>query len=139
MTLNKILSVSGKPGLYRYVAKARNGMIIEPLAGGGKLSIPMNSHVSTLADISIYTNGGEKPLHEVLDAACEHDQAIRALNIKKDTQQVQELFRQIVPDYQEHRVYLNDMQKVMRWYVLLRDAGIDSFAPETPTEGVDQS
>ncbi|PIE83957.1 MAG: hypothetical protein CSA07_04665 [Bacteroidia bacterium] len=138
MTLKEILSVSGKPGLYRYVAKARNGMIIEPLGGGTKLTIPMNSHVSTLADISIYTTGGERPLYEVFEAARDHDSAVRALNIKKDKEAVQQLFGELVPDYQEHRVYLADMQKVMRWYILLRDAGLEHFAPEEAEEGVDQ-
>lgn len=130
MALKEILSISGKPGLYRYAAKARSGIIVQSMADGTKMAIPVTANVSTLADISMYTDAGERPLHEIFTAMKEHDREIRALNLKKDKEPVKALFSKIVPDYQEHRVYVHDMQKAFRWYIILSDAGVTDFAPE---------
>lgn len=134
MALKDILSITGKPGLYRYAAKGRSGIIVESLGDGAKVAIPVTANVSTLADISMYTEGGEKPLHEIFTSMLAHETAIRALDLKKDKEGVKALFAEVVPDYQEHRVYIADMQKAFKWFVILTDAGIKDFTPEANPE-----
>lgn len=131
--LSQILAISGRPGLYRYVAKARNGLVVEKLENQQRFSITMTASVSTLGDISIYTERGETPLAEVFTSMLPHVSAIRALNIRKDEAQVRTLFGEVLPDYLRDRVRVSDMQKAFRWFLELLDAGFEEFVREEST------
>lgn len=137
MTLKDILSISGKPGLYRFVAKGRTGLIVESLNDKSRIAIPVTANASTLADISIYTNSGELPLHQVLSNLKEHHQAALDLDLKNDAKGVEALFATVAPSYNAQLVHLRDMQKAINWYKILTLNGIDDFTP--PQENIEEN
>lgn len=133
--LTKILSISGYPGLYRYVAQARSGAVAESLADGKRSCFGLSSKMTTLADISIYTNGGEMKLSEVLLKLKETLEGKEAPSSKSSADEIKALFAKAVPDYDGSRFYVSHMKKVVDWYnCLLKHASLDFVNPEEPEE-----
>ncbi len=133
--LSKILSISGHPGLYLYIAQARNGAIAESLSDKKRSSFPLTSRMTTLADISIYTTEGEMKLSEVLLRMKEALNGAEAPSSKASADEIKALFSKAVPDYDGERFYVSHMKKVVDWYnCLLKYASLDFETPETGTE-----
>lgn len=132
--LSKILSVSGQSGLYRYIAQARGGAIAESLATGKRTCFSVSSRITTLADISIYTNEGELKLSEVFKKLETALNGAEAPSSKADSETIKDLFARAVPDYDADRFYLSHMKKVVEWYnLLLKYASLD-FESEADAE-----
>ena len=114
--LSKILSVSGKHGLYRFVAQARGGVIAESLADGKRTVFDMKSRVTSLGDIAIYTSEGEMRLDAVFTAlrAVLGEQA--APSGKAPADEIKALFDKAIPNYDADRFYVSHMKKVVDWY-----------------------
>lgn len=130
--LAKILSVSGRHGLYRYVAQARGGVIAESLADGTRTVLDARSRITTLADIAIYTSAGEKKLSEVFNAVDATLAGAAAPGKNADDKQVREVFSKAVPDYDADRFYLSHMRKILDWYSeLLKYASLDFVEEES--------
>lgn len=135
--LRKILSISGRPGLFRLVNQGKNMLIVEQLTTGKRLPAYARDKVMSLGDISIYTNdGGDTPLSAVLEAikvkAEGKEIDIKAIGKEDD---LRAYFGTILPDYDEDRVYASDIRKILQWYNLLISSGIDSFVdPEGAKE-----
>ena len=130
--LAKILSVSGRHGLYRYVAQARGGVIAESLADGTRTVLDARSRITTLADIAIYTSAGEKKLSEVFTAVDAALAGAAAPGKNADDKQVREVFSKAVPDYDADRFYLSHMRKILDWYSeLLKYASLDFVEEES--------
>lgn len=128
--LKTILSVSGKPGLFRLVSNAKNMVIVESLTDKRRLPIYARDKVVSLGDIAMYTDEGEVPLSEVLTKIQEKEngaQASVATNSKPD--ELKKYFAEILPTYDRDRVYDTDIKKLISWYNLLSAAGI-TFASE---------
>lgn len=120
MSLDKILSISGKPGLYKIVAQTRAGFVAESLIDNKKVSVTMQSNVSVLSEIAIYTLTEELPLREVFKKIQEKENGQPTSISHKDTKEVlEEYFFNVLPDYDEDRVYPSDIKKVVQWYNLL--------------------
>ena len=120
MSLDKILSVSGKPGLYKIIAQTRSGFVAESLADKKKVSVNMQSNVSVLSEIAIYTLSEELPLREVFKKIKEKENGNPTSISHKDEKEVlEEYFFDVLPDYDEDRVYASDIKKVIQWYNLL--------------------
>jgi len=120
MSLDKILSISGKPGLYKIVAQTRAGFVAESLIDNKKVSVTMQSNVSVLSEIAIYTLTEELPLREVFKKIKEKENGQPTSISHKDTKEVlEEYFFNVLPDYDEDRVYPSDIKKVVQWYNLL--------------------
>ncbi len=133
--LAKILSVSGQPGLYRYVAQARNGAIVEALSDGRRSCFGLTSKMTTLADISIYTADGEMKLSEVFLKLKETLDGGEAPTSKAAPEELKALFAKAVPDYDADRFYVSHMKKVVDWYnCLLKYASLDFENPEEGAE-----
>ena len=137
--LKKIIAVSGKPGLFRYIARGNNSLIVEALDQTKKRQTVFASQKAVaLSDISIYTDDGkEKPLHIVLEniRAAYDGKAVPLHPKKAADSDITAFFQQALPDYDTDRVKLSDMRKVLQWYNLLIDAGLTQFAPEeSPAE-----
>ncbi len=133
--LSKILSISGHPGLYLYIAQARNGAIAESLSDKKRSSFPLTSRMTTLADISIYTTEGEMKLSEVLLRMKEALNGAEAPSSKASADEIKALFSKAVPDYDGERFYVSHMKKVVDWYnCLLKYASLDFETPEEGTE-----
>ena len=121
MSLEKIMSISGKPGLYKVITQTRNGAIVESLLDNKRLNVTVHSNVSILSEIAIYTLTEEKPLAEVLLLIKEKENGKATSITHKDSKDVlEEYFFEILPDYDEDRVYASDIKKVIQWYNLLQ-------------------
>ncbi|MCM0666502.1 MULTISPECIES: DUF5606 family protein [Flavobacterium] len=137
MNLTKILAISGKPGLYELKVQTRTGFVAESLIDGKKITVNLKSNVSLLSEISIYTYEGEKPLTEVMQQIAVKENKGQAISHKEDNATLSAYFKQILPDYDEERVYPSDIKKVLNWYNTLQAKGlVTDLAPavEEPKE-----
>ena len=132
--LSKILSISGQHGLFEYVAQARNGVIIEALADKKRTVADAKSRITTLADISIYTNEGEVKLQEVFLKMHEVLGDSDAPSSKAAPDELKALFAKALPDYDADRFYVSHMKKVVDWYSDIKKyASFDFVNPEEET------
>lgn len=132
--LTKILSVSGRHGLYLYLAQARNGAIAESLETKTRTVFDTKSRISTLADIAIYTSEGELKLKEVFAKLHEVLGEEPAPSSKDSTEAIKELFKKAVPNYDEERFYVSHMKKVVDWYNELKQFASLEFVEEEEAE-----
>lgn len=121
MSLDKIMSISGKPGLYKVLTQTRNGAIVESLLDKKRLNVTIHSNVSILSEIAIYTIHEEKPLADIFESIKQKENGQQTSVSHKDSKDVlEEYFFNILPDYDEDRVYPSDIKKVIQWYNLLQ-------------------
>ncbi|UZO80479.1 DUF5606 domain-containing protein [Aquimarina sp. ERC-38] len=137
MSLDKILAISGKPGLYELKTQTRTGFVAESLTDKKKMSVNLRHNVSILSEIAIYTYTEEVPLREVFLKIQEKENGERTINHKENKKVLEEYFREILPEYDEDRVYGSDIKKVIQWYNLLTDSKITDFSE--PTEDKKES
>lgn len=129
--LTKILSISGQPGLYLYIAQARSGAIVESLSDKKRSCFGLTSKMTTLADISIYTTEGEMKLSEVFLKLKDVLGGAEAPASKASSDELKALFAKAIPDYDGERFYVSHMKKVVDWYnCLLKYASLDFVTPE---------
>ena len=134
MKLDKVMSISGKPGLYELKAQTRGGFVAESMLDGKKISVNLRHNVSLLSEIAIYTYSEEVPLREVFQKIKEKENGGQAINHKESKAKLEEYFREVLPDYDEDRVYVSDIKKIIQWYNLLVSKGITDFSkPEEKT------
>ena len=126
MNVDKILAISGKPGLFELKIQTRSGFVAESMIDGKRITVGMRSNVSLLSEISMYTHSQEKPLVEILRAIAVKENEGPAISHKEDNAKLLEYFKQIVPDYDEDRVYPSDIKKVLNWYNMLQEKGLVS-------------
>lgn len=126
MNIDKILAISGKPGLFELKLQTRTGFVAESLIDGKKITVGLRSNVSLLSEISMYTDSGEKPLVEVLRAIAVKENEGAAPSAKEDNTTLVSYFGEIVPDYDQDRVYVSDIKKVLNWYNILQAKGMVS-------------
>jgi hypothetical protein len=126
MNVDKILAISGKPGLFELKIQTRSGFVAESMIDGKRITVGMRSNVSLLSEISMYTHTQEKPLVEILRAIAIKENEGPAISHKEDTAKLLAYFKQIVPDYDEERVYPSDIKKVLNWYNMLQAKGLVS-------------
>jgi SHS2 domain-containing protein len=124
MNLEKILSISGKPGLYILKVQTRTGFVAESLADGKKISVSLKSNVSLLSEISIYTYEGEKPLVEIMTNIAAKENNGPAISHKEDNATLMSYFREVLTDFDEERVYPSDVKKILNWYNTLQVKGL---------------
>lgn len=138
MDLKEILSVSGKPGLFKTIAQTKTGVIIESLTDGKRLQAFASDKISSLGEISIFTTGEDMPLREVFRLIKEKNGDQPAPDAKSDDRGLKAFFETIVPDYDSERVYTSHMRKLVQWYNILIANGINDFtAPAAETEGAE--
>lgn len=134
MSLEKILTISGKPGLYQLQNQTRKGFLATSLIDGKKISVSARQNVSILAEIAIYTLTKELPLSEVLTKIFDKEKGGEAISHKSTKDELEEYFFEILPDYDEDRVYPSDIKKIVQWYNLLTKNGISQFKNESSEE-----
>ncbi|RUT71935.1 hypothetical protein D0817_04410 [Flavobacterium cupreum] len=139
MNLEKILAVSGKPGLYALKVQTRTGFVAESLTDGKKITVSLKSNVSLLSEISIYTQDGEKPLTEVMQRIAAKENKGQAISHKEDNATLAAYFKEILPDYDEERVYPSDIKKVLNWYNTLQAKGLVTDAAPAPAEDKEEA
>ncbi len=126
MTLDKILAISGKPGLYVLRVQTRSGFVAESLQDGKKITVGLRSNVSLLSEISIYTNDDEKLLADVMRNIAIKENEGPAISHKEDNATMAAYFKEVLPNYDEDRVYPSDIKKVLNWYNMLQAKGMVS-------------
>ncbi|RNC89530.1 MAG: hypothetical protein ED555_08625 [Allomuricauda sp.] len=129
MALEKILSIGGKPGLYRLLTQTRSGFVGESLLDGRRISVGLRNNVSLLSEIAIYTLEEEVPLREVFQKIKEKEEGGKtSIGHKEEKIKLEEYFFDVLPNYDEDRVYASDIKKIIQWYNILHDKGITDFS-----------
>lgn len=135
MKLRDILAISGEPGLYNYIASSRNGVIAESLVDGKRKNFSgTHSRVSSLAEISIFTEDEDVALAEVLTKLFDHTKGEQTISHKASETELRSLFDEVLPTYDRERFHLSDMRKLVQWFNLLVKAGMTDFSIEEPEE-----
>lgn len=136
--LRTILSISGKPGLYKLISRGKNTLIVESLDAAKKRQPVYGSDkVIALGDIAMYTDDEEMPLRQVFNNVKEKEQgALASLDPKKATaDQLHGYMAEVLPNYDRDRVYTNDIKKLISWYNILVNNSLTDFAgQEAETE-----
>lgn len=130
--LTKILSVSGKPGLYKLISTSKSLNIVESLIDGKRIPVYLTEKVVALSDVSIYTTENDVPLREVFKKIKEMENGGKvALGSKSSNKEVFDYFGKVLPDYDTDKVYASDVKKVLTWYNILIENNID-FEKQEP-------
>jgi len=133
--LKEILSISGKPGLFKLISQGKNMIIVESLID--KKRIPSYSHekVVSLGDIAIFTDNEEVPLREVFDKIkTKENGGVASIDPKADSKLLQVYFGEVLPDFDRERVFPSDIKKVLNWYNILINNGITDFVENVETK-----
>lgn len=136
----RILSISGKPGLFKLVSQGKNMLIVEDIATGKRRPAYMRDKVMSLADIAMYTTSEDVPLYTIYGNIYKLEDG-KAVDIKslEDDEVLRGYFAKVLPDFDRDRVYSSDIRKALTWYNQLVEAGITDFStPDTKTEGEDK-
>jgi len=136
MDLSKILSIAGKPGLYKVVTQSNRGIVVSSVEEGKKMAIGQTQRVSTLSDISIYTIEGDEPLRDIFKKFYERTEG-KPIDIDiQNNRDLRDFFLEVLPDHDEERVYASDIKKMVKWFNLLLEKDMLDFSEE-PEEAED--
>jgi hypothetical protein len=134
MEFSKIISVAGKPGLFQAVSQTKTGFIVESLSDNKRFPIPSTNNVSLLENIAIYTYEEEIPLLTVFKSMYEKSEGKEAISHKESGKKLTAYFSEVLPDYDDERVYTSNIKKVIQWFNLLVQAGLDFSAVKETEE-----
>ena len=130
MDLTKIISISGKPGLFKLVSQAKGSFIVEDLDKGKKTSISAHNNVSLLENVAIYGVSEEFPLKDVFARIYNKENGGAAINHKESGANLRKYIEEVLPEYDESRVYDSDLKKLFQWYNILQAKGLVTPEPE---------
>ena len=125
--LKEILSISGKPGLFKLINNTANALIVESLLDGKRFPAYSNAKIIALEDISIYTEDEDMPLKTVFKRMYEKEEGKAAINHKESSAAITNYIESVIPEYDADRVYVSDMRKMIQWYNLLLDKNLLNF------------
>ena len=134
MEFDKILSISGKPGLYELKSQTRTGIIAQSLVDGKKIQANLRNNISVLSEISIYTYDDEISLKSVFQSIFEATEGQKSIDHKSSKKVLEEYFREVLPDYDEDRVYQSHIKKVIQWNNILIDNNYTDFSVEPESD-----
>ncbi len=124
MELTGIIAISGKAGLYRVIAQGKNNIIVESLEDKRRVPAYSTDKISALEDISIYTYTEDKPLKVIYDIIFKKENGGETISHKEDAAKLHNYLLEILPDYDQERVYGSDIKKLFQWYNLLHKGGL---------------
>jgi len=134
MEFEKILSVSGKPGLFELKTQTRGGILAQSIVDGKKIQVNLRNNISLLSEISIYTYSDETPLREIFNVLYRKNEGQKTIDHKSSKKELESHFREILPEYDEDRVYQSDIKKIIQWYNILIDQGFTDFQSEESSD-----
>lgn len=138
--LKTVLSISGRPGLFKLVSQGKNMLIVESIGTGKRTPAYAHDKVISLGDIAIYTYEEDIPLADVFESIKEKNEGkvvdIKALGGEKG---IREYFAAVLPDFDDERVYTNDIKKVFSWYNILVGAGFTEFKSTETVDNVEEN
>jgi len=133
--LKEILSITGKPGLFKLVSQGKNMFIVESLLDGKRIPAYTKDKIVSLGDIAIFTETAEIPLGQVFEKLKEKENgAVSSIDPKSDNDKLRKYMTEILPDYDRDRVYPSDIRKLILWYNMLINAQITDFLVEEKEE-----
>lgn len=140
MALDKTLSISGKPGLYKVLTQMRTGFVVESLLDGKRITTGIRSNVSLLSEIFIYTLEGEVPLRAIFQKIKDEENGKKtAISHKAKKTALEDYFLKVLPNYDEDRVYVSNIKKIIQWYNILVDHNLADFSEPDKEEIAESS
>lgn len=124
MILKDILAISGESGLFKFIAQGKNAIIVEHIETGKRSSAFSSAKVSSLEDISVFTENEDLSLGKVFDKVFEKESGGPAIDSKAEPEKLKKYFEEIVPDYSRGKVYTSDIKKIILWYNILQKKGM---------------
>lgn len=128
MELKDIVAINGKPGLFEIKAQSKGGLIVQSLLDNKKINVTAMHNLSALNEISIFTYEEEIPLRIVLKTIGEKEDGKETISHKENGKVLTSYFREILPNFDEDRVYTSNIKKVIQWYNLLASINFDFSA-----------
>jgi len=135
MVLKDILSISGEPGLYKFIAQGKNAIVVEHLETKKRGSAFSSARVSSLEEISIFTEKEDMPLGKVMDLIFDKEKGGPAIDYKSDPEKLKAYFSEVLPEYEKNKVYISDIKKVVHWYNILQ--ALNMLVKEEPEKTAD--
>lgn len=142
MVLKDILAISGEQGLFRFIAQGKNAIVVEHLETKRRGSAFGSARVSSLEEISIFTEKEDMPLGKVFDLIFDKEKGAPAIDYKSDPEKLKVWFTEVLPEYDKDKVYVSDIRKVAHWYNILQSLNLlvkeepeKAAEPETKKEG----
>ena len=140
MELKDILTISGHPDLYKLVAQARNGIIVESLVNKKRMQAFASMRISNLQDIIIYTEDSEISFEDLLSIMFEKAEGKVTIDHKSKSEELKAYFTEILPDYNKQKVHISDMKKIVKWYnIIIQEELFDFSKKEEETEEKDET
>ncbi len=127
MDLKEIMSVSGHSSLFRFISQGRNGIIVESFADQKRSFVSASQKVSSLADIAIFTDDEEVPLHDVFKNIYDLGPETQVPDAKSSSDDLKKFLEKVLPNYDRDRVYVSDIKKLVTWYHALKDLNLLTF------------
>jgi len=135
MDIKDFIAISGQPGLYKLVSQGKSILIAENLETGQRIPVHASSHVSSMEEITVFTETEDKPLKEVFFEIYQKEDGKTVLDPKKSTDdQIREYFASVLPTYDRNKVYVSDMKKIFLWYNILIISGKIDWTMPDPAE-----
>ncbi len=134
MDLSKILSISGKSGLFKVVTQLKNSVLVESLSDQRRFPAFPHEKISSLEEIAVFTTGEDKPFKDVLKAIHDKQEGKPAPDAKSDSKTLAAFFESVIPDYDKERVYISDIKKILTWYNTLLENDLLDFTEEEKVE-----
>lgn len=134
MEFSKIIAVTGKPGLFQVVSQTKTGLIVDSLVDKKRFPITSTQNVSLLENIAIYTYEEEVSLLDIFKTIYEKEEGKETISHKESGTTLTAYFSEVLPDYDDERVYTSNIKKVIQWYNLMVKAGIDFSKIEATAE-----
>lgn len=125
MELKNIVAINGKPGLYEIIAQSKAGIIVKSLTEEKKFPINISHNISSLSEIAIYTYEKEVPLRIIFKTIAEKENGKSCISHKENAKILTNYFRDILPNFDEERVYTSNIKKIIQWYNLLATANFN--------------
>jgi hypothetical protein len=141
INVKDMMSISGKGGLFRFIAQARNGVVVESLQDMKRHVAPATARISSLEDIAIFTTEEDMPLSDVFMKVHEKEEGGACIDSKSSNEELKSYFSEVLPDYDDERVYVSDIKKVITWYnqlqqlKLLEIIEVDADTEQASEEG----
>ena len=135
MVLKDIMAISGEPWLFKFIAQGKNSIIVEHLETKRRSSAFSSAKVSSLEEISIFTEKEDMPLGKVFDLIFDKENGGPAIDYKADPEKLKSYLNEVLPEYDKERVYVSDIKKLIHWYNILQTLNmLVKEEPEKPAE-----
>lgn len=137
--LERIVSISGKPGLHRLLSTSSKGLIVESVESGKRLPANPTNSISTLDEITIHTEDGEIALAELFQRIYDAENGGASIDHRSSKEELKAKFEELLPEYDQEKVYPSDIKKCFQWYNILHEAGVLKVKEEGDASGEKES